>query len=1234
MQVYSRQSIEVIFKRRLKDIFERYVNGADSRLPIFWVAIQICHPITHEYFFIAHGSGYEDNDNEDCGEDSDRQITGKFFKALYRKMRVRLFDEILFSKENRSLTQHGWYVVRKETGDGLGVDLNPGHGSIKYFAEPRIWLDGNTCQYPSTVGMLSTADYGILSGYFESAIGLSVGAAIGSSSDGHLCADDGVYANLPEKFRRGFELDCKCQANLSSYIDNERDGDLIIGGLLYPWKALVYDRVQTCCSGCESEGVDGGVSISFWDDVCDDAGFRGLIDRLVLELKVLAMDMLWYTSDVYRERLAIRSAIGSIMSRNGSHNIGSHVLAALSHNVGTMPEDRKLYQYIQHRMDYIATATTEFPAWKQPTMFVGTMLKAFLSQTHLLNYISRSEGLSAYQFQNPAVNVSNQENKIRLHVRRLDGEGHDFIAYFDDKNAGYDPSQDLAVAIPGGVIGQHAFFTILENIIRNAAKHEWCKRDSQMERQNLDVYVDFCDIPEKGIVEVTVWNDQITNVLDKKAKDAQDEPKSVSAVVKSLNEKICTSFISQGTGALRLENWGLAEMRISAGFLNNAPIEKIGGVGDFAEKSTELISALVVKNDKGTDCLGFRFALSKPKELLIVLPADVKLKAKDLASINKTLDANGIAVMMEDQVLLSSGLPYSFVLVEDMNRFLTMDKAKWPKFPFRILSEKAVKAECQPNKDVTVFPQYDGAFFDYTNYRKDPRKELTRLKHDDEGASALLESIYQCWISHLVTERGEKCALSLPLMMSLDVAGNGEGARKSLISGVDLLHFVLSHSINSVMRSYLQNIRPENCELEFSSILICFILLQKKFKPVQCISDFESSSLEEVFRSHVEKWLNEALKDGDVAADNDVRVCDSDGAYIVPVGLQDKLKSVFEECSVGGLGYDNKDMLIKSLLDENNKESLSQNVSSLWNFVERVALEQARSFLSKYEERICTVPEDFGSTVHLKQNGKQEDGKEENKSDPDSSGRVYAWKLANNSDLLHVSLTRNATQMAKLSPQVICYWRHGDDESQKKDDESQKKTAQIPSENRFYLEPLSGSQSYMSALASLAKGIPLALDRAGGRCNRQSLDVRRELFRLVENALLRVTIIDERAKKFADDHSEVGAIFKTVGISVDDQFATIGGSNDEILIVHQGILDKALEKNLIKDSLAEYLLGLKRSHRYVVVTTGRGVPANIPAMTRVLPFSVVESALFRRYPEKMLLIDAVMNILPIGERKS
>ena len=116
---------------------------------------------------------------------------------------------------------------------------------------------------------------------------------------------------------------------------------------------------------------------------------------------------------------SLKSAISSIMSRNGSHNIGSHVLAALSHNVGTMPDDRVLYQYIQHRMDYIATVTTDFPAWSQPTMFVGSMVKNFLTQRHLLNHIAGSEGLKAWQYQNP--NIGKQSACVRLHVRKIEG---------------------------------------------------------------------------------------------------------------------------------------------------------------------------------------------------------------------------------------------------------------------------------------------------------------------------------------------------------------------------------------------------------------------------------------------------------------------------------------------------------------------------------------------------------------------------------------------------------------------------------------------------------------------------------------------------------------------------------------------------------------------------------------------------------------------------------------------
>lgn len=89
----------------------------------------------------------------------------------------------------------------------------------------------------------------------------------------------------------------------------------------------------------------------------------------------------------------------------------------------------------------------------------------------------------------------------------------------------------------------------------------------------------------------------------------------------------------------------------------------------------------------------------------------------------------------------------------------------------------------------------------------------------------------------------------------------------------------------------------------------------------------------------------------------------------------------------------------------------------------------------------------------------------------------------------------------------------------------------------------------------------------------------------------------------------------------------------DILIMHQGLIDKWLgETSHSKAHVAVFLGILKLYVKYVVITTGRGTPANIPPGARVLPFPTLESSLFRMYPEKLVLVDTIMNILPVGEQ--
>jgi hypothetical protein len=87
-----------------------------------------------------------------------------------------------------------------------------------------------------------------------------------------------------------------------------------------------------------------------------------------------------------------------------------------------------------------------------------------------------------------------------------------------------------------------------------------------------------------------------------------------------LNKKIMNSII-EGDGSLRKSDWGIAEMKISAGYLNGKPIEVIGGSGK--ENLEKLICAVPVPEYDHTDRirayrLGYKFSLKKPVDVLLI----------------------------------------------------------------------------------------------------------------------------------------------------------------------------------------------------------------------------------------------------------------------------------------------------------------------------------------------------------------------------------------------------------------------------------------------------------------------------------------------------------------------------------------------------------------------------------------------------------------------------------------
>ena len=1013
-----------------------------------------------------------------------------------------------------------------------------------------------------------------------------------------------------------------------------------------------------------------------------------------------------------------KSAIGSIMSRNGSHNIGSHVLAALSHNVGTMPDDRVLYQYIQHRMDYIATATTEFPFWRQPTMLVSNIIREFLRQKHLLDYISSSEGLHAYNFQGHFA-ANEQENSIRIHVRRVEqrkgwetngcidcGVIVDFVVYpgvHGEENVAkkVDFEKDLAIDVPGGTVGNHAFFTIIENVLRNAAKHEWAvavkywkklqeekegierllssisdskcseaaecwkllgdskgiediegllRNKSEVEKivrdleerlkttseklpvckpTNLDLYVDFADNPGQGVVECRVW----TNIA---VTSREYQSANLASLKKVLEEKIGASFIDDATGRLRKENWGIAEMRISAGYLQGRDISDIGGLTS-RKKALEIIRPVIVNAGCGVNCLGYRFDVYKPRELLVVIKDSRSFKDEGvLAAANTKAMQYGIAFKRESEVLSAKSNPYSYILFEELNLNdpAKAKKYKGAKLPYRVLGWR-VQHACDDKDDGKVsIPKrlHEAAHYNGTIFNKDGGNDLEEnlrkicdLNNDgSEICYALLEEVYRFWLDKI--RRNKRDGSCRKLVLDLGLKGDKSGARKSLVSDCDLLKFVFAHTFGAAVRSFLATKNESEVTEECAALLLAIISMPNRqlASAKELAAKYSGKSVSEVSPEDEHELLSNefAIVYNQIGIWSEELLKDGHEVVLAAEGVPPNWWVTFENRG-WIVTIDEWDVFSK---DKDNDSAIDK----LIEYILTVILKQAEAFLRKYEEEIATLPKGFSV---------------------ESNGTSFSWEWDAGRQEIDFTCDQ-ATRNAHVN-EDFCYFRHGE--------------KAFPTLIDSYYEALSGAQCSFNALVPFQNAVSI-VDVAERRANGEEIHDRlylqnknivvRFMTRLVENSTLKMLIIDERVKKFMDDHSNVRNNIGGLGIVVRDHndnavrdmfsedegknFLDINFSDDvsadaktkvclktfDIIVIHQGIIDKLLKNHESKESVGAWLEKMESFQRYVVITTGRGSPANIPDEARVLPYSVIESSILQRFPEKMILVDTIMNLLP------
>ena len=1048
------------------------------------------------------------------------------------------------------------------------------------------------------------------------------------------------------------------QKILNEKKDNEKKAKSVFMSIPIVGSAMDYEHKSLSGQGAVF------VFVILNDANSNKAVTKGLIEKLVKEISDTCKDMfLPYLHDSARMMVnealthSMKSSISAIMSRNGSHNIGSHVINRVVENINSLniQDHSYFFRYLQQRMDFIAQISTEFPGWSTSHWLIKEIMRDFYSQRHLLNYIAASEGLRAYEgVDNSRLEKINciinnvkkhdckhglqQENKSRKN--RVTGEfcsiDHNSCLDCDilndpqvlvcnldncdaDPNCKADLSGDVQVAIPGGMIGFHAFFTILENFIRNSAKHCYAPHPQKTEHMliNINVWnyenvfrhytirmrdnysyvsglvdkdivgkeedlrgkkitilsqnneiadnilsqikcyascIQFAlikgfDIPRDikdadvifivddgsiyrdgggkykyedlarnkkvRFVEEAYWDFFLSKYSETRALKPDDlieflqkyyEPAHIK-----INRKIMNSLINMD-GSLRKSDWGLAEMKISAGYLNGEGIKEIGAEGK--ENFDNLIKAIALpeRDSEGkikAYRLGYEFKIRKPVDVLLI-----GWGCKDDQTSN--LKRAGILpIDRHEAEKYSAEMAVIYDSADNNDKLLSLLKENGDK-------KEEIKREIE---------KYSGRLFiatDNDNFLGDKdsflRKRIVIVKKDD----------FDKWIN--VSEK------------------NSAEYKKFK---------------NRLLNRWLLHVKKE---------------IRSEENAIDLIIQPKEELLSEENQRHEET--------------------DTSSYLLRLIGLLNVLEK-------------------KNLVDKGEKDLLIQDITKAEIYdiesLRKKINRPAKSFLRTSGDDILKKLNVFFKGINkIYGIGEGEDYlppalpnvfKEEKGTD-DASKKFEQCSP----DLLEGIIGQIMKKEKDGKNKIIRYQRHRAVYAPKKDFDY------------LYRENLGGGAMHFH-LFSHPPGW-----------------IEQTVFNLIENGLLRIGIADERVAgsgvlktdDYYKDLKAAGIVFikSFFGFELDyvygnkEEYIRIENAGEnkksfiDILIVHQGILDKIT--NMSKDKIEEELSNLKEKIPFIFVTSGRGRPDEVPDGVKFVPFGIIESTLLQRPHSKLLLIKQLL----------
>lgn len=396
---------------------------------------------------------------------------------------------------------------------------------------------------------------------------------------------------------------------------------------------------------------------------------------------------------------ALKSAKAAIMSRNMSHNLGSHVMSYLKQNLSSVQEmiDDKVLanliesaqdipsrfkkdmtenlnveknvalpflrglgqfiSYLQERQDFIATISTDFIPYYTNVNFKDSIYdelnpdKRYLRHPQkmsskaidniLLGNIARSEGLGRLTSPTKEKKQNSQFGlkDIVLKYGSFDG---DPVKKRTSQARDLEIMRGIDIALPGGATGRQAVFSIIENIIRNAAKHgKW--REFKKLELTINIYTnkDYMNASDDDAFSdeckslKNVFEDLYCKSIDSDDLyfvTVTDNLNTNETTLKQLREAIAEDYLDD-KGQLMNQNKGIKEMRISASWLRSIKSDYAPSINNLDKNallkdkewrlsngSNAPVLYTRISSQDGFNHLQYIFCLLKPRKIAVVTP--------------------------------------------------------------------------------------------------------------------------------------------------------------------------------------------------------------------------------------------------------------------------------------------------------------------------------------------------------------------------------------------------------------------------------------------------------------------------------------------------------------------------------------------------------------------------------------------------------------------------------------